>query len=189
LNEASRGFSFNQGGKLDMRMNPELSVSAADLVNGLNEGELYQLFTRFGEDRFSKSIAKAIVRTRQIKKIEDCDELSNLILKTVPARGKFDRTHPATRIFQALRIAVNDELNEIIDALPRTLNILKKNGILVVLSFHSLEDRIVKDFFKEKEREGQLFLINKKPIGPRLAEVEQNPRARSAKLRAARKII
>lgn len=188
LETPNRGFSFNQEGPLDMRMDSSLSVSAKDLVNGLNEGELADLFLKLGEERLSRRYAKAICRARQIKPIETCNELSEIILKEALPRGRFDRTHPATRVFQALRIAVNDELNSLREALPKAVDLLDKNGRLVILSFHSLEDGIVKRFFAEQEQKGLLKIITKKPITPSIEEVKINPRARSAKLRAAEKV-
>lgn len=189
LESSDRGFSFNQEGPLDMRMDPRLSVTAEDLVNGLNQGELYELFTKLGEEKFSKKIAAAICLARGIKKIQTCDQLAQIILKSVPKRGTFDRTHPATRIFQALRIAVNDEINALKETLPKSVELLNKNGRLVVLSFHSLEDGIVKRFFLDKQKQGVLKIITEKPIVPTDEESSINPRARSAKLRAAEKII
>ncbi len=187
LETASRGFSFNLPGPLDMRMEPELALSAQDLINVLSEKELTELFWKLGEERFARRIARAICRARQIKRIATSDELAEIVVRSVPPRGKFDRTHPATRIFQALRIAVNDELNSLREALPQATEILSSGGRLAVLSFHSLEDGIVKRFFLEKEKEGILKIITKRPIEPGTAEVEANPRARSAKLRVAQK--
>lgn len=183
-----RGFSFNQGGILDMRMNPDLAVTAKDLVNGLNQGELEQLFSRLGEEKLAKKYAKAICETRKNKQITTCDELAGIILANSPPRGRFDRTHPATRVFQALRIAVNDELNSIKEALPKAVNLLKSGGRIAVLSFHSLEDRIAKEFFNEQSEKNIIKIITDKPIEPSLEESQKNPRARSAKLRVAEKI-
>ena len=188
LETSERGFSFNLGGNLDMRMDPGLSVSAQDLVNVLNEGELAELFLKFGEEKYSRRYAAAICLARKIKKIETGDELAQIILKKAPSRGRFDRIHPATRVFQALRIAVNDELNNLKTALPKAEGLLNKKGRLAILSFHSLEDGIVKDFFLAKQNEGILKIVNEKPIVPGKSEVKDNPRARSAKLRAAEKI-
>lgn len=188
LETPARGFSFNTEGPLDMRMDPGLSVTAKDLVNGLNEGELFELFSKLGEERFAKRYSRAIVKARQEKPIETCNELAEIILRNSPPRGKFDRTHPATRVFQALRIAVNDELNSVREVLPKALDLLKKGGRLGVISFHSLEDGIVKRFFLENEEKGLLKLLNKKPVTPAEEEVRSNPRARSAKLRVAEKL-
>lgn len=183
-----RGFSFNTDAPLDMRMDPDLSVSAADLINGLNEGELDELFKKYSQEYHSRAIARAIVRARTLKPIKTCNQLAEIIIRVRGRRGRFDRTHPATRVFQALRIAVNDELNNLKQALPQAVDLLEKKGRLVVLSFHSLEDRIVKNFFKEKEAKGLLQILTKKPIRPNEEEIKVNPRSRSAKLRIAEKI-
>lgn len=188
LETPKRGFSFNADAKLDMRMDPRLSVTAADLVNALNEGELYELFTKYGEEFHSRAIARAICRARRAKPILTCNQLAQIIVRSVPKRGRYDRTHPATRVFQALRIAVNDEINNLKEALPQTEKILKSGGRLVVLSFHSLEDRIVKNFMKEKERLGSFKVLFKKPLIPSKEEILENPRSRSAKLRAGEKL-
>lgn len=188
LEEASRGFSFNQEGPLDMRMDPTLSLTARDLVNVLNEGELYELFSKLGEEKYSRRFAHAICDARRVKKIETCDELTQIILKSAPPRGKFGQTHPATRVFQALRIAVNDEINSLKKALPQAIDLLNFQGRLVVLSFHSLEDGTVKRFFLDKEKAGVLKIITGKPVEPTKEEVEVNPRVRSAKLRVAEKL-
>lgn len=187
LEDPSRGFSFGAEAPLDMRMDPNLKVTAKDLINVLNEGELYELFTKLGEEHYSRPIARAICRARRIKPIETCNQLVQIILRARPKRGQYDRTHPATRVFQALRIAVNDELNNLKEALPQAVDLLEPGGRLVVLSFHSLEDRIVKNFFKEGSEKGTLKILTKKPIRPTREEVEKNPRARSGKLRAAEK--
>lgn len=168
-------------------MDKNLTVKAQDLVNGLTEKELYALFSKLGEEHRSRAIAHAIVSARQIKLITTCDQLAKIVLK-VRGRSKFDRTHPATRIFQALRIAVNDELNNLKIALPETLAILKPEGRLVTISFHSLEDRIVKNFFKDQENKGQLKILTKHPQIPGEKEININPRSRSAKMRVAQKI-
>jgi len=182
LEEAERGFSFSKSGPLDMRMDPGLAVTAADLVNGLNEGELYELFTKLGEEPNSRRLARAIVRSRVDKRIETTSELAKLIEVVVGRRGKI---HPATRVFLALRIAVNDELNNLKKGLEEATNFLKKDGRLVTISFHSLEDRLVKNFFKESRH---LKILTEKPIVPKSVEILANPRARSAKLRIAERI-
>lgn len=187
LEDPSRGFSFGAEAPLDMRMDPNLKVTAKDLINVLNEGELYELFTKLGEEHYSRPIARAICRARRIKPIETCNQLAQIILRARPKHGKYDRTHPATRVFQALRIAVNDELNNLRVALPQAVDLLEPGGRLVVLSFHSLEDRIVKNFFKEGAEKRTLKILTKKPIRPTREEIEKNPRARSGKLRAAEK--
>lgn len=188
LETPQRGFSVNQEGPLDMRMDPGLTITAKDLVNALGETELRELFTKLGEEKLARRFARTIVNVRRIKPIETADELAKMLLSVAPKRGKFDRIHPATRVFQALRIAVNDELNNLRIALPKATGLLKRNGRIVILSFHSLEDSIVKKYFLEEQTKDILKIINKKPIIPTLEEVKENPRARSAKLRAAQKI-
>jgi len=183
-----RGFSFNLEGPLDMRMEPRLAVTAKDLIGALSEKELAELFSKLGEEKYSRRFARAICRAREKGKIETCDELAKIILQVAPPRGKFDRTHPATRIFQALRIAVNDELNSLREALPQTIELLNPKGRLVILAFHSLEDGIIKRFFQEKEKAGVLKILTTKPIEPTEEEILLNPRARSAKLRVAEKL-
>lgn len=188
LETAERGFSFNKNGPLDMRMDPQLSVSARELVNGLTEGELSELFTKLGEERHARRFARAIEHARQMKPIEFSSELAEIITKANPIKKKKDRIHPATKVFQALRIAVNDELNSLREALPKAVSLLKPGGRLAVISFHSLEDGIVKNYFRDEQNKGVLSVINKKPIAPTPDEVNQNPRARSAKLRVAEKL-
>ncbi len=183
---AERGFSVQKEGPLDMRMDQELGVKAGDLLNVLTKGELYELFTKFGEERFGYAISNSIVRARQVKRIETTMDLVGIINRVVP-KGK-ENINPATRVFQALRIAVNDELNNITDALPKALEFLKSNGRIVVISFHSLEDRIIKNTFKEWEEKGFGKIITKKPIVPTEEEVEKNNRSRSSKLRVFEKI-
>lgn len=187
LEETERGFSFNKDAPLDMRMDSTKGASAKDLVNGLYEKELAELFLKFGEENWSKPIAKRIVQYRQKKQIETTNELANIIL-SVRRRSPSDRTHPATRVFQALRIAVNDELNSLREALPKAFEVLQPGGRIVVISFHSLEDRIVKNYFKDLGMQKQAKLINEKPIETSAEETLENPRARSAKLRAIEKV-
>ena len=188
LETPQRGFSFSLEAPLDMRMDSNLEVTAADLVNGLNRGELEKLFAKYGEETDSRRIATAICQARQTKKIETTQELAKIIVGVKPRREKFGRIHPATRCFQALRIAVNDELNNLREALPQALTLLKHGGRLVVISFHSGEDRIVKQFLKEAERKSEMNILTKKPVRPSQEEINQNPRSRSAKLRAGEKI-
>lgn len=187
LQTPARGFSFNLEGPLDMRMDPSLKVTAADLVNGLNRGELEELFLKLGDENYARRIAQAIIKARNVNPIKTCNELAEIIIKVKPRRGKFDRIHPATRCFQALRIAVNDELNNLREALPQALDILKPKGRLVVISFHSGEDKIVKHFFINEEKKERVRIITKKPIRPTPEEIEQNPRSHSAKLRVTEK--
>lgn len=182
----SRGFSFREDARLDMRMDMSLSVTAADLVNGLNKGELIELFTKLGEETFAKSISNHIVSARQKKRIETTGELARIAEMAYP-KG-FKKIHPATKIFQALRIAVNDELHSLEDVMPKALDLLATQGRLVVISFHSLEDRIVKNYFKKAEAEHKGRILTEKPIVPTGDEMEANKRSRSAKLRVFEKL-
>ena len=188
LESPDRGFSFNQDGLLDMRMDQNLTVGARELINGLNEGELNELFIKLGEEKFSRRIAGAICSARRIRPIESTVELAQIIEKVVPRRGNYKKIHPATQVFQALRIAVNDELNNLRIALPKSVELLNKGGRLVIISFHSLEDKIVKDYFRVQQLKGVLRIITEKPISPSLEEINTNPRSRSAKLRVAEKV-
>lgn len=187
LETPSRGFAFTAKAPLDMRMDPSLAVTARDLVNGLNEGELAELFLKLGEEKAARRYARAICRVRGLKKIETCEELAGIVWQAALPQERTRRIHPATKIFQALRIAVNDELNALREALPKAVNLLEKQGRIVVISFHSLEDGLVKRFFAEKEREGELKIITPKPVVPDRTEIKKNIRARSAKLRVAEK--
>lgn len=178
-----RGFSFQYDHLLDMRMDPNLAVTAKDLINGLNVGELRELFTKYGEEKWAAKIAKDIVASRLVAPIETTGQLAKIVEQTVGFKGS--RIHPATRVFQSLRIAVNDELNSLKEALPQALEILAPGGKLIVISFHSLEDRIVKNYFKEEEDKGAIRILTDKPVVPTNEEIERNPRSRSAKLRVA----
>lgn len=178
---AERGFSYQQVGPLDMRMDSTLGVRAMDLVNALSKDELTELFLKLGEENFARRIASEIVEKRKMKPIETTGELEAIIRKTI--RGQRDTIHPATRVFQALRIAVNDELNSLREVLPKAINLLSPGGRLAVISFHSLEDRIVKHAFLEFAEKGRGTVITKKPVVPSEGEVAANSRSRSAKLR------
>jgi 16S rRNA (cytosine1402-N4)-methyltransferase len=181
VDEASRGFSFMKEGPLDMRMDRDLNVKAGDLINVLTKGELFDLFIKLGEERFARPISESIVRAREIKRIETTTELADIIRKVVPSSKK--GINPATKVFQALRIAVNDELHSVADALPKAVSLLEHGGRLAVISFHSLEDRIVKHSFLEFESKGLGKIVTKKPIIPSDEEIEANSRSRSSKLR------
>lgn len=187
LEKAERGFSFSLEAPLDMRMDPKLKVTATDLINSLNKGELNELFARVGQEHYSRRFAEAICRARSLKPIKTTGELVDIINQALPTKGRKSKLHPATRVFLALRIAVNDELNNLKKALPQALNLLEPKGRLVIISFHSGEDRIVKQFFKGQEKKGKLTIITKKPVRPIIEEINQNPRSRSAKLRVAEK--
>ena len=177
-----RGFSFAKEAPLDMRMDQRLTVKASDLINALNEGELYELFTRLGEVSNARPIARNICRSRLKKRIETTEDLAKIV-KDVSRNWKGD-IDPATKVFMALRIAVNDELNVLKVALPKAAARLKPGARLVVLSFHSLEDRIVKDFIKGSR---DLRSLTEKPIIPSKTELSQNRRSRSVKMRVAEK--
>jgi len=183
LDEAHRGFSFRSEGPLDMRMNPQAGETAAQVVNQADEEELANLIYEFGEERRSRRIARAIVRARPITTTA---ELARIVSAAAPSM-KGDKIHPATRTFQALRIRVNNELGEIQSLLGSAGSLLKPGGRLVLISFHSLEDRLVKDAFREAARSGELEVLTKKPVVAGEEEERRNPRSRSAKLRAAEK--
>lgn len=180
-----RGFSFQYVAPLDMRMDKTLQVQAGDLVNALTKNELIELFTKLGEERFTKSIVSGIVEARKTKRIETTKELAEIVRKAVPFAKK--GVNPATQVFQALRIAVNDELNSLLETLPKAVTLLESGGRLAIISFHSLEDRIVKHCFLEFEEKGWGTIITKKPIGPTEEEIEKNWRSRSSKLRVFEK--
>ena len=184
LDEAHRGFSFRADGPLDMRMDTRSGETAEQVVNQENEEVLADLIYEFGEERRSRRIARAIVRARPI---DTTAELARVISAVAPAM-KGDKLHPATLTFQALRIRVNDELGEIQSLLKSAESLLKPNGRVVLISFHSLEDRLVKDSFREAAKRGVLEILTKKPIVAKEQEALRNPRARSAKLRAAQKV-
>lgn len=183
IEDASRGFSFSHDGPLDMRYDPGQELTAAVIVNGWKEGELAELLRRYGEEPHARKIAKAIVSARRKERILTTAQLVGVVETVVRRTG---RIHPATRTFQALRIAVNDELGELGRALPALAGLLPSGGRLAVISFHSLEDRIVKQFFKSQDGHG-LRVLTKRPIPASDKEARENPRARSAKLRVAEK--
>lgn len=187
LEESGRGFSFLKNESLDMRYNPRNPLTAARIVNYYSSQEIEKILKEYGEERFAKKIAQKIIEIRKIKPIETTSQLAEIVKSATPHWYHRKKIHPATRTFQAIRIAVNDELNNLERALPQTLEILKLGGKLVVISFHSLEDRIIKNFLKEKAKENILKILTKKPINPSLGEIKINPRSRSAKLRAAQK--
>jgi 16S rRNA (cytosine1402-N4)-methyltransferase len=184
LDEAHRGFSFRSSGPLDMRMDTRSGETAGQVVNQEDENELADLIYEFGEERRSRRIARAIVRARPI---ETTAELAQVISAVAPAM-KGDKIHPATRTFQALRIRVNDEMGEIRSLLKSAPSLLKPGGRLVLISFHSLEDRQVKDAFREAGRDKVLEVLTKKPVVASEQEQLRNPRSRSAKLRAVEKV-
>ena len=179
-----RGFSFQAEGPLDMRMDPQSELTAEQVVNQFDERELADLIYEFGEERRSRRIARAIVRSRPIRTTAQLAEIVSAAARPM----KYERIHPATRTFQALRIFVNRELDDLRALLAATPQLLKPGGRLVIISFHSLEDRIVKDALRDGVKQGYYKLLTKKPVTAREEEVDRNPRARSAKLRAAEKV-
>ncbi len=184
--ESGRGFTFLKDEPLIMTFDGEKSPNAKEIVNSWSQEDLEKIFRDFGQERFSKRIAENIVLKRKIQPIKTTFELIEIIKKSVPERG---RINPATRIFMALRIAVNQELTNLENALPQSIDILDKGGKLVVISFHSLEDRLVKNIFKTQEKQGIVKILTKKPVMAGSEELKINQRSRSAKLRVVQKII
>ena len=202
LDRAERGFSYHQDAVLDMRMNQEQFLSARDIVNNFSEAEIRNILYRFGEEDYAGSISRAIVNYRQRKEIDSTLELAEIIKGAVPAKYRREK-HPARKSFQALRIAVNQELEALREVLPQAVEMLKPGGRICVISFHSLEDRIVKQFFQEKAQgcicppsfpicvcghKPELQIIRRKPITASESECDANPRSRSAKLRVAARV-
>lgn len=200
---AERGFSYRQDAILDMRMDQSQTLTARKIVNEWSYGELVRIFTRYGEEKFAKSIARQIERKRQEEEIQTTGQLVELIKAGIPAKARRKGGHPAKKVFQALRIAVNNELGVLEDSLGQALSLLNPHGRISVITFQSLEDRLVKTMFKEKtslpelprglpvipsELELEYRLVNRKPITPSQAELEANHRAHSAKLRVIEKV-
>lgn len=186
IEAVGRGFSFLRDEPLDMRLSQE-GLTAADILNNFSESALELILKGFGEEKYSRRIAEEIVRRREVKPFETTFALVEAVMQVVPSGYKRGRIHPATRTFQALRIATNDELTALETGLEKAFQSLSPKGRLAVITFHSLEDRIVKNFFRDRAKEGRSTLINKKPIIPGEEEVRANPRARSAKLRILEK--
>ena len=202
LDETNRGFSYHQDAKLDMRMDKNNPLSAYEVVNNYSEKELSDIFFKFGEEKFSKSIARAIVKYRETKKIEGTLELVEIIKSAMPMKAKRDK-HPARKVFQAIRIEVNHELDILEKSITDALDILNVGGRVAVITFHSLEDKIIKNIFKEKTHVDDMVkglpdipeeylssyrLVNNKAIVPTNDELENNNRSRSAKLRVIERI-
>ena len=200
IDRPERGFSYAADAPLDMRMDPSADLSAQELVNEASERDLEQIFRRYGEERYARQISRAIGRRRRERPFERTSELVETIKASIPAPARFGEGHPAKRVFQALRIAVNDELGALEAALPAATEMLRPGGRLAVISFHSLEDRIVKRFMRDRERgctcppdfpicvcgrEPELRSLARRAIRPDSNEVAANPRAASARLRAA----
>jgi 16S rRNA (cytosine1402-N4)-methyltransferase len=203
LDRPERGFSYATDAPLDMRMDPSSEYSARELVNEASERDLERIFRRYGEERYARQIARAIGRRRRKQPFERTGELVDTIKSAIPAPARFGEGHPAKRVFQALRIAVNEELDALEDALPAAVEMLRPGGRVAVIAFHSLEDRIVKHFFREEARgctcppdfpvcvcghEPVLRVLTPRPVRPTAREASMNPRAASARLRAAEKV-
>src|SRR5664280_2526987 len=203
LDVAQRGFSFNQEAPLDMRMDRNIRLSAYDIVNSFAQSELEKIIRTYGEEKMAGRIARTISQKRQIQPIQTTTQLAAIVASSMPAKLKWQKIHPATRTFQAIRIAVNNELDNIKPAIKDATQALKPGGRLCVISFHSLEDRIVKNEFRALagdcicpkdipfcvcQKEAKLKNINRKALIPAVEEIEANPRARSAKLRVARRV-
>lgn len=192
VDDPKYGLSFQEEGPLDMRLDPNLGVTASDLVNSLVENELYKLFKEVGEEKHARAVALAVVSRRGVTPLKTTGDLARVVEEVVSGerwiRGvRRKEIHPATRVFMALRIAVNSEPENLKSALPQAVDLLKVGGRLAIISFHSGEDRIVKNFMRAGVVDGMLRDITKHPIRPTEAEIQGNPRARSAKLRVAEK--
>lgn len=188
LENCQRGFSFQSDGPLDMRMDRSSSISAYDLVNNLNQDELSNLIWAFGQERWHNRIARFLVRERQRQPIATTAQLSNIITRAVPPKYRYYRIHPATRTFQAIRIAVNRELEILEAALEKAIDMLNPSGRICVISFHSLEDRIVKLTLRKQAALQKLKILTPKPLSPQEEETRQNPSSRSSKLRVAERL-
>jgi len=188
LEGSKRGFSFQKNEILDMRYNPESELSAYRIVNSWPKDSIEKILTEYGEEKFAKTISKNIVEERRKRPIKTTFDIVAVVKRSVPGWYQHKKIHFATRTFQALRIAVNDELNNLERTLPQALEIMMNGGKLLIISFHSLEDRIVKNFLRIKSKENKLKVLTKKPIKPSQEEIRINPRARSAKMRSAIKV-
>lgn len=182
------GFSFSKNTKLDMRLSDEFSLDASKVVNFFTENELTLIFRKYGDEKFARRIAKKIVDFRAKEKIETTLQLAEIVKRAIPRKYWPKKIHPATRIFQALRIYVNQELENLEEFLQKAPFLLKENGRLIIISYHSGEDRIVKNYFKKYKNTGNFEILTKKPIKPSNEEIFSNPQSRSAKMRILQKI-
>lgn len=187
LSNPERGFSFQSEGPLDMRMDRTSFIQAYDLINNLNEEELSSILWSFGQEKFHNRIAHLLIEEREKAPINSTSQVANIVLRAMPRHYKFGRIHPATRTFQAIRIAVNRELEALDEGIKKAINLLGPSGRIMVISFHSLEDRVVKINFRSARTEGKLEIITPKPLRPQEAERADNPSSRSARLRVAEK--
>ena len=203
LEHSNRGFSFLNNEPLDMRMDPKLQFTAFDLLNEMTKEEIDNLLTEYGEESFSKRISESIVKARKVKPLQTSKELAAIVSNSIPKKFHPKKIHPATKTFQALRIAVNNELENLKIFIEKAVRLLKSGGRLIIISFHSLEDRIVKNYFKKLnsscicppdlpvcncDKESILKILTKSPIRPREDEILENPRCRSAKMRVGERI-
>ncbi|MDD5130104.1 MAG: 16S rRNA (cytosine(1402)-N(4))-methyltransferase RsmH [Candidatus Omnitrophica bacterium] len=190
LRDPQRGFSFQEEGPLDMRLDKSSYISAYDLVNNLNENEISQILWNFGQERWHNRIAHLLVQERRSEPISTTKQLANLVMRAIPHRYRrsFYRIHPATRTFQAVRIAVNRELEILESAVKKAVDILKKQARICVISFHSLEDRVIKHTFRALAADGLIDIVTAKPLTPGFGEIEVNPSSRSSKFRVAERI-
>jgi len=190
LHDAQRGFSFQEEGPLDMRLDKSSYICAYDLVNNLNENEISAMLWNFGQERWHNRIAHLLVQERRNEPISTTKQLANLVMRAIPHRYRrsYYRIHPATRTFQAVRIAVNRELEILEDTIKKAVDILKKQARICVISFHSLEDRVIKHTFRALKADGLIDIITAKPLTPDVSEIEVNPSSRSSKFRVAERI-
>lgn len=185
IESSGKGFSYQKDEPLDMRFNPNQDLTAAEIINFWEIEKIEQILREYGEERYSHRIVVALKEARKKERIVGTQQLVDLLKKTLPKNYDNRRIHFATRVFQALRIAVNKELENVEEGLKQAVQILEPKGKIIVISFHSLEDRIAKRFFKGQEKNNELQILTKKPISPSIEEIKKNPRSRSAKLRAA----
>ena len=188
VEKAERGFSFREEGPLDMRMDQRSNRTAADLINRLSSEELEYTLTHYGEERWAKKIAKAIVQERERDPIRTTQRLRKIVHRAIPGRFHSRRIDPATRTFQAFRIRLNEELDNLGKTLETGWKVLKRGGRICIISFHSLEDRMVKETFRRLDKQGEMRILTKKPVVPSEEEQRRNPRSRSAKLRCAERV-